>query len=126
PTNSRDAIFRCAGEKTSHKATDSGAYLLSTSSENCGIANLYRIARYSKMGKASQLTSRGFCRPGDHKATDFREVQKSIPSSGRSHMGEGNAYNAEVHASGSLNASTKLVPVMNADDLRKGLAKVAG
>jgi hypothetical protein len=26
----------------------------------------------------------------------------------------------------SLNASTELVPVMNADDLRKGLAKVAG
>ncbi len=25
-----------------------------------------------------------------------------------------------------LNASTELVPVMNADDLRKGLAKVAG
>jgi hypothetical protein len=26
----------------------------------------------------------------------------------------------------SLNAATELVPVMNADDLRKGLAKVAG
>ena len=26
----------------------------------------------------------------------------------------------------SLNASTELVPVMNAEDLRKGLAKVAG
>jgi hypothetical protein len=26
----------------------------------------------------------------------------------------------------SLNATTELVPVMNADDLRKGLAKVAG
>jgi len=25
-----------------------------------------------------------------------------------------------------LNATTELVPVMNADDLRKGLAKVAG
>ena len=25
-----------------------------------------------------------------------------------------------------LNASTELLPVMNADDLRKGLAKVAG